>query len=318
MTRVDRHESEVVRGSDVLVPVALIVVAATFFAIGIWAFVWGYERTPQSNSFVRTTGFQIWAVLIGTQTAYWAVTLVPLWRLLRGFRQQVREHWIQVALCYWLISLLLLAGPWIATETAAASVPWPLWGHEFKITSLTAVAGLLLGVPALCGMSLVPLRVETECNLVGLAGRVQVLVEGERLLHRLLVISGTLVGLAILAFGAARSAVVPTYVPEALLPEEQVLLYGAFLTALLLFVYAPARLAVRAAARDLIEDALPWRQIPALASDDFPKWTEKRKLLEEMLRASTSLRQELESGLFVLSPLLSALITLLVPAFEGT
>src|SRR5918996_2116660 len=62
---------------------------------------------------------------------------------------------------------------------------------------------------------------------------------------RFLSVAGAVIGLAVLAAGALRKATVPEFVADRAFPQEGILLYGAFFTALLLLVYVPAHLALK-------------------------------------------------------------------------
>jgi hypothetical protein len=271
----------------------------------------GADRTSTSQTFVATAGFNLWAVVISVQTAYWAVVAVPLWRQLGEFGDEFRRHRARVILSLIGLAALLLGLPLFSLLRTKPPVPWPLWGHSVKTLGLTALAGLA-GIPALCGVLLVQLRVN-EAMRGEAKELVPRLLHADEALHRFLVIGGALVGLATLAGGTLRSAVVPQFLDEARFPQVGVLLYGAFLTAVLLFAYVPAHLTLRAAGRKVVRAHFPVAEMPEPTSDAFPGWLGKRKALSDLLKIDVTPAQQVQATLFIASPLLSAVLSLLIP-----
>ena len=60
-------------------PVWLLLIGIGGFLFGVGLLFFGSDRTARSEEFVGTTGFAVWAAVIGVQTAYWAVIAGPLW-----------------------------------------------------------------------------------------------------------------------------------------------------------------------------------------------------------------------------------------------
>jgi hypothetical protein len=268
------------------------------------------DRTARSEEFTQTTWFAVWAVSIGVQTAYWAVVAGPLWSDLAVVWRETQAGRYAVLTLAGALVLILIVFPLLS---AAADVSWPLWGHNMKTRALTIIGGLVAGVPALSGIALIQRRLsrqatepmEEEDGPVAIQARSQIL--------RFLSVAGAVIGLAVLAAGALRKATVPDFVADSKFPQEGILLYGAFFTGLLLLVYVPAQLALKRLGVQIRNHYFPLSEMPAPDSDSFKGWLDRRTALEAFLQLSVTPSQQLQASLFILAPLISAVIGSLVP-----
>jgi hypothetical protein len=105
-------------------------------------------------------------------------------------------------------------------------------------------------------------------------------------------------------------------VDEGEFPGEGILLYGAFFTALLLLVYVPAHLALRRLGLRIRDHYFPLSAMPDPGDDALAGWLGKRTALETLLQLSVTPAQQLQASLFILAPLLSAVLSTLVPRPE--
>jgi hypothetical protein len=290
---------------------------AYFFLVGIAGFLFGIGlvllgagRTDRSDAFVHTTGFAVWAATIGVQTAYWAVTIGPLWAELRDLWRRAASIRLAILALAGTLVLILVVLPYFSS---AAQIDWPLWSHSTKTRTLTIIGGITVGVPALLGIALAQRELnELEPGTVAQSDIVAAIRARTRIL-RFLSIAGAVIGLAVLAAGALRKAAVPRFVPDDTFPQEGVMMYGAFFTGLLLLVYAPAHVAVRRFGARVRDHYFPLLGMPTPDSDAFKGWLDRRAALESLLQLNVSPSQQLQASLFILAPLLSAVITTLVP-----
>jgi hypothetical protein len=291
-------------------PVWLLLIGIGGFLCGIGLLFLGSGQTARSGEFVRTTGFVVWAASIGAQTAYWAVIAGPLWADLAAVWRQAKPARAAMLTLAGALAVIVIALPLFST---AARVSWPLWGHTMKIRALTIIGGLVAGVPALAGIALVQRqaseratgRIDEDDVAAALTARAQIL--------RFLSVAGGVIGLAVLAAGALRKATVPEFVANGDFPQEGILLYGAFFTGLLLLVYGPAHAALRRLSVRIRDHYFPLSEMPAPDADSFKGWLDRRTTLETLLQLNVTPGQQLQASLFVLAPLLSAVITTLVP-----
>jgi hypothetical protein len=218
----------------------------------------------------------VWAASIGAQTAYWAVLAGPLWADLAGVWRRARPGRAGTLTLAGVIAVIVIALPLVS---AAARVSWPLWGHTLKIRVLTVIGGLVAGVPALVGIALVQRQAgERARERIGEDDVAGALEARSRIL-RFLSVAGGVIGLAVLAAGALRKATVPEFVANREFPQE----------------------------------GIPLSEMPAPDADSFKGWLDRRTALETLLQLNVSPAQQLQASLFILAPLLSAVITALVP-----
>jgi uncharacterized integral membrane protein len=182
-----------------------------------------------------------------------------------------------------------------------------------KTRTLTIIGGITVGVPALLGIALTQRELSERQPGAVAQGDVAAAVQARMRILRFLSIAGAVIGLAVLAAGALRKAAVPQFVQDARFPQEGVVMYGAFFTGLLLLVYAPAHRALRRFGVRIRDQYFPLMGMPAPDSDAFEGWLDRRAALESILQLNVSPSQQLQASLFILAPLLSAVITTLVP-----
>jgi hypothetical protein len=94
-------------------PVWLLLIALGGFLVGVGILLFGYKGTDDSIRFVRSSGFAVWPVVIGAQTAYWAVVSGPLWAdLIAVWRHASPGHASTLALAAALILILIVCSRW--------------------------------------------------------------------------------------------------------------------------------------------------------------------------------------------------------------
>jgi hypothetical protein len=289
-------------------PVWLLLIGIGGFLFGVGLLFVGSGRTARSEEFVGTTGFVVWAAAIGAQTAYWAVIAGPLWADLAAVWRRAKPGRAATLVLAGVITVIVIALPLVS-----AGVSGPLWGHTPKIRVLTVIGGLVVGVPALSGIALVQRQASERAREPIGQDDVAAALEARSRALRFLSVAGAVIGLAVLAAGALRKATVPEFVTASEFPQEGILLYGAFFTGLLLLVYGPAHAALKGLAVRIRDHYFPLSEMPAPDADSFKGWLDRRTTLETLLQLNVSPAQQLQASLFILAPLLSAVITALVP-----
>jgi hypothetical protein len=292
---------------DGLNPLVELALGGAGFVLGLVFMFAGSGGTPQSKRFVAMFGAKFWMGLIALHVAYGAVIFRPLWRLLLRYRAHFLVHWRR-ALAFSIVFTAALG----AFYDARIPTNNPLAHHAGKILIITIVGVPLVVLPAVVGIFLIQLTAERrflggdpeEADI----DRYLVLRED---LQRLLAMLGGFVALVTLATGALRKAVIAYGVPQDRFPPEIVLLWGGAATALLLAAYVPAHLTLSSAGRRLRDAFLP-RRSPR--DEGYVARAVERKTFEEDLQLQVTLAQRLQTGILVLAPLTSALISLAFPA----
>lgn len=271
----------------------------------------GPSADGRHQDFVNSQGFLLWLVTVCLQTAFLAIVVCPLWRELADMQRATnpsRWLWVLPAVIAIALLLFLFGRP--------DALDWPLWGHQPKIRILTLLMAAGVGVPALYGIALVQDRVRRHHPGHLTPADLTVAIVARDHVRRYLATVGTVIGLAVLAAGALRRALLlyePTSQPASYLSAANIVLYGAFFTALLLVVYVPAHLTLQRLCVDLLDFHFPLTGMPSPASAEFEAWVEGRKRLENLIQVQVTPWQQLQSSLFILTPLLSAVIAGLLP-----
>jgi hypothetical protein len=118
---------------------------------------------------------------------------------------------------------------------------------------------------------------------------------------------GASVGLATLAAGALRNAIVAAKQPAS--SPAVVLAYGTGVTAMLAIVYVPAYLSMQSAAQRILESYAP-TQLPD--SPTYDEYLKRQTAWEEQLQLRVGAVDSLKIGTAVLAPIVTGLISALV------
>jgi hypothetical protein len=136
--------------------------------------------------------------------------------------------------------------------------------------------------------------------------RTEMLLEARAALDSLLACTATIIGAAIISTGVLRNATIPweqarhpARTAEAIFPEEQVLAYGIFYSAVLALLYLPVYERLTSAARKLRDGRAPLIWPPR----------HERALLDRMLKLDQSAITGFRLAAGVLAPLASSVIT---------
>lgn len=265
------------------------------------------------RAFVESAGFPAWLATIVVQTALWAVICLPLWReIIDLHRATGASRWLLGVLLVLALAILVL----LVARPRPDGPDSPLWGHQAKMAVLTLSAAVGVGLPAIHGIALVHDRVRRHRPSELTSADLVVAIVARDYIRRYLATAGSVIGLAVLSAGALRRAVLlhdPEGEHSAAAPADMVLLYGAFFTALLLVVYVPAHVSLQRLCLDLREFHFPLALMPSPTSEEFKGWVEARQRLDGVTEAQVTPLHQLQSSLFILTPLLSAVVAGLLP-----
>ena len=242
--------------------------------------------------------------MVIAQGSVWVVLMVPVWREVVALYRAVKPSlfiWVVPTLVVAALLLLLVYSP-------ATDYTWPLYGHQVKTRILTAAAALTVALPAIFGICLIQDQVRRHKPKMLSVTDIGRAVIASLQMRRLLGVAGAIIGLAVLASGALQRATVPAYIPETAFPPSAIVLYGAFFTGLLILVYLPAHLSLRRFCVDIRNNYYPVESVPEPSSQEFSTWIDRRNQLDTLTQVNISLSQQLQASLFILAPLISAVI----------
>jgi hypothetical protein len=301
--------------------------AGSGFIVGLALTRVGVNHSGDIGGFTSTVQFQAWAVAIALQLGLWGLLAPGLWRI-------TRELWHRLPVTG-RPSLALVIGGYVGLLALIAAalrfVP-----HNPSIptvfSSRTAVlvwVGMVVVVPPIAiGMWLIqgvlgkleatlqstPRNRDTlELDWV-MGGReiFEELLDLRGRLQQLLVLGGAIIGAATLTTGALRLAVL-AWKPNASFPPDYPVLYGGFFTVVLAFLYGPAHVSLQRQGRAMLDGC--WPLPPTVKPDEA--WYKARQTAESMLGLTISVRDGFQTGAAILAPLVTSLITVLLPTKSG-
>lgn len=146
------------------------------------------------------------------------------------------------------------------------------------------------------------------CPIVWTNGRKALSVTPPSQLTRLssLVILGTLTTAALRKAVLAVSAAHPGD-----FPAEYVLVFGAGLTILLFIVYVPSSQRLKERAQEIVDNKFP---VPSVLDRDWQEQMQRRRDLATILKIDETDRDLIQTTLTIGGPLITTIISLLIPA----
>jgi hypothetical protein len=342
-----------------LVLAGVIAVAAVPFCI-----LWRADETPASEAFVSSPEFVVWVLVLSGQAAVWVGAAAYVIRTvvcrvcdLRGSKVLPRAAVAAIVIAavgITLVTVLLLFGDRLglypdfdSPRGLPEGADWPLYWHNVKVAPFVGAA-LLIGVLAIAGMWLTAVGfAQLERGAPVSTDRVERFVALRAELTTLLAITALLIGLATLASGALREAVLaenrlPAYRPAAIgciadqtgesattvrarfgefsdsYPDCQkwqfdrhyVLAYGLLFSAVLALAFAPVFAVMRRAGDGLRDDTFA---LPEPSDAGFFDVVEKRRAFDALLQTNLSSMIVFKAGAAILTPLAASLVSTLVP-----
>lgn len=279
------------------VVVLLILFGDSVFGTPAWA-----DYTKGRRDALHDPGWSLWLVLVVGQGALWGVLLPLLLRAHVRVRAEVSARDLVVTLA----PLIVLSAA-VDVVRYSTQVRSPLPGHFGKVTVVTWL-GTLVALLAVAGL----VRVGRAAWSLKVEGHgpsaLEAYLELRNHLRHFLMTAGTVVAGAVLAAGALQSAA-DGYKGQTGRPESA-LLYGLFLSTLLAAAYGPAFGALNKAGERVLEELEP---SPKSGDPGWPLGTPRRRKLRAYLGLDAGFVESLRVGVAVLAPLVSGLVSLLLP-----
>jgi hypothetical protein len=305
-----QHREQQPNAITVPSPAAVLLIALLAAAAGAGVLYVDWPFPKNDRGFTTTGPYFLWISLLCAGAALWAIALFPLVASLRALWRFGENRWRRVA-----VSTSAIAVMWFAVSAASVLTRRSL-GYKISfdyVNAKLAVFNSVGGAVAICallGMVLV------HAGLMGI--RLHVPSEAARdrsiedllllreHLQRLLVVEGAIIGAAVLSYAALRNAVLADS-PKQPFPRELVLIYGAAFSIALALVWAPIY-ALSVSVGERIRDSI----VGARGEEEaWPDWHRRQIDFADVLGLNRSASERFRSALAILTPLGSALISLL-------
>jgi hypothetical protein len=307
-------------------PWSVVLLALVGASLPLAIIYWGHWTRPfppSARPFTATGQFDLWLFLLAAQTALWALALIPLTTSLRALWRFGRGQWYRIAASTTMLALGILVVV-VVTVSRASERPYPLPSHVLKLTIIVLIGSMVALVGGMT-MALVnaALRALAQTDLDTERAKrnsAQTLLMLRDCLQRMLGVEGAIIGAAVLATAGLRNAVLAygatvgahpllyPHTPVPHFPPEEVLIYGAAFSALLALFWAPIYGRMTTVATRICDAFAP----PVASDESWTNWEERRTSIAEYLGLTTSATANFRSTVAILTPLLSALLGLLL------
>lgn len=300
--------------SDELPGAWALVILLAVATLGVWLGRSLVLAAPDAARFTRANhaALELWAGLIGLLCGYGLAAFVVMirwsWQVLKIFRPAIRR----LSIVRWLlVTCLTLITTWLAnTDIPAGSVngrPVHLFAGEIAGLSL---AGGVVAIPGLIGFLALRSLARNDSQWDEKPQRqILMALRLRRHLRRLLGTFGLFLTLYVVATAARRQLILAFY-KDAAYPQDYPLLIGLILAAVLALFHVSATMAINWRCERLLDEYAP---IPDPRADDISTPFSRRRDLAAFLGTDSSWQQAFQNGIFVLSPLLTALIGTALP-----
>ncbi len=287
-------------------PITAILLGVLGAAVGAAVMLFHAEATPESRSFIMMPGFYVWLFLLILTTSVLALSVPVVLKSLRELKGYFRANGLEI-LFSCIIMCLLYVIPLLPKQPEGAGV---LTYQRLKLDILLGL-GLIVALLAMIGMWLVSAALRAEFQEVPVdprpIGRFQTLRD---LLQRFLYVLGLLISLVTLSNGAQRNALIAAgVIQESAVPIANILIWGAYYTAMVALSYIPTYLLLREVGQRICHAYFP---VSSITPESLSEWHAGRKGLEALLNMGGGIGQNLQSGIVILSPLLSGIISILL------
>jgi len=274
-----------------------VLLAAPLAGLAVFAIVKWVDVGPAADTAEPPPEAGVWELMIGGCVVLWTALASVGLRMLKTPPPR-REALEFVGAVYGAVALLLLfiglSG--ITNDRIVA-------GQQLKNVFLHLVAAAAI-LPWLLVLKRIQLDAADDDEWSDTAGAIGRIRKLRRALQGATAALGGMIAAAVIITGALREAVEAAPKLTAT-PDSYVLVYGAWLTAVVAAIYLYVFGAVERRARSIVERV----PLPDPASDAFPAAVERRTQLAQELELGGDARANLESLVSVLAPLAGALLT---------
>lgn len=282
------------------------------FSLGIAVARVGVGETPASAAFANTPEFSVWCGITGFEVALWAIC----WMKARQIGRNIRSRLPRAPTWPFVIVVVVLIAAARVALFLYPTIHVPVYGMRVRQMVLQFL-GILAAAPVLSGIwriqawlrsptAVVPSPLLTSAH----PGRtISDILFAREALQRLLLTVSLMIGAVVFATGALHSAFIASGSAVSGFPASGVLQYGALFTAALALLFVPAYVDLREFQRQ-VRDTLS--RIPDNGMPSEP-WYAERERLSALLQLDSGPLEAIRAATLLLSPFLSALVTLFVP-----
>jgi len=288
-------------------------------------FGYPFPQGSPSQTFITKPYFLTFLFLVASYTSLLAILFCPLWRsllfLIRSYMkyQKLKLITLEVIVVILPPTFFFFFAPALLSKFIPSGVRAdPTLDIEHlsgKILTLV-ILGVSTFAPAALGNILISKIARLELKIIPIAlpevfndiFMVKKYLYYRELIQLYLYSSGAIIGLITLIAGALRQVRMEAGFPETRYPHVLIITLGLYWSAILALYYAIGYLSLLDCGRKLQEAIYPLNSITSLIED-----MEKRRKIGDILQLSTSFDQSFRNGIAIFAPLLSGIISQLLP-----
>lgn len=278
--------------------------------LGVLLVYFDSKSTQESVAYTNTPEFVVWLFLIFVIFALYAIIAIPLWRNVTYYKIYLRKN-RSLILPLLIVILLFFVPDVFARTTYFSDLTFPLAHQEDKIFLVLLLGVICVTIPSVLTMWLIQIAAREELPKEDFTTHhIERYLQMRDNLTIIMLIQGSMIGLAILSAAALRQSLIAvSVVPINAFPTLLTLMYGAFFTFFLTAMYLPAYLT-------LLEIGQKMRDtLYALPHPTDASWHDvlsNRKEFEDLLQLKTTDYQNIQANFAVLVPLFSGIVSILL------
>jgi hypothetical protein len=267
-------------------------------------------------SFSSTDGFRLWLALICMQTTLWAIFSSMIWVYCGEIKKKFDYSRAEVNNSILVFLLICVIGVFAGKSMFN---PSPLPNHYWRtmVLHILGIAVILMALRAIWVVhSALNLKVPSnnnpnaqELSAERLRSLIRDFIQLRGYTQKFLSILGVILGLAILATGALRSATLAANPNAKWFSPQVIILYGLFGSAIVALAYAPTYLTFKEKGEYLLDSFFP---LPPDNSVSWDNWNKSRTVLENLLQLRLGSIKTFQVAAAILSPLLGSVISVLL------
>jgi len=303
-------------------PVHVLVLGVLGGAIPFFMYVWNFPASTQTvaQDFVKAPSFFTWVFLLSTVFSFVTIILIPSWSICRAlYSLVIRENNPLHVAGMLVIAAALYMGMLAAIFTISGRVidlpNGDFLGElnsRFTVVYIYSALGFFPVMFCIILINYIAESMSSKIDLIkdnkeALQLFIQEYLGYRNLLQVCLITIGLILSLNPIVTSAYLSIwkEVGLFTPETF-PSQAIIIYGLIFTLLLIFIYVPTYITLTNVGRELRDARYP------LDVDELEDTLKNRKMLNDLLQINFGIADNLKSGIFTLTPLISGLLASLM------
>ena len=303
-------------------PVHVLVLGVLGGAVPFFMYLWNFPTSTQAEArqFAHAPSFATWVFLLSIVFSFVTIILIPSWKICRElYSAVVKENSPRNVTGMLVVSAVMYPCVLVALFLLSNRVfvlPDGDFMSELNINFAVVYIYSALGFyPVMFCIVLINYMAEIMSNKIDIVKDnkkelpifIQEYLDYRNLLQICLIANGILLSLNPIITSAYLSIwkEIGLFTPETF-PSQAIIVYGLIFTLLLILIYVPTYITLTNVGRELRDAIYP------LNIDALEDTLKNRRMLNDLLQINFGIAENLKSGIFTLTPLISGLLASLL------